>query len=62
MPSRRERGGLDGTILPDDMLSGGSLALLQGVAQSIPMAGTHLTLWLFGGVPGRQIIRRLYRR
>src|SRR5215831_16423035 len=53
--------GWTGTILPDDMLSGGGLALLQGVLQSIPVAGTHLTLWLFGGdVPGHQIIARLY--
>jgi ubiquinol-cytochrome c reductase cytochrome b subunit len=53
--------GWTGTILPDDMLSGGGLGLLQGVLQSIPVAGTHLTLWLFGGdVPGHQIIPRLY--
>ena len=53
--------GWTGTILPDDMLSGGGLALLQGVLQSIPVVGTHLTLWLFGGdVPGHQIIPRLY--
>src|SRR5215471_20138667 len=53
--------GWTGTILPDDMLSGGGLALLQGVLQSIPGVGTHLTLWLFGGhVPGHQIIPRLY--
>ncbi len=53
--------GLSGTILPDDMLSGGSLALLQGVLESVPVAGTHLTLWLFGGeVPGHHIIARLY--
>jgi ubiquinol-cytochrome c reductase cytochrome b subunit len=54
--------GWTGTILPDDMLSGGSLGLLQGVLQSIPVVGTHLTLWLFGGaIPGHQIIGRIYR-
>jgi ubiquinol-cytochrome c reductase cytochrome b subunit len=53
--------GWTGTILPDDMLSAGSLALLQGVLQSIPVAGTHLMLWLFGGeVPGHRIIPLLY--
>jgi quinol---cytochrome-c reductase cytochrome b subunit len=53
--------GWTGTILPDDMLSGGGLGLLQGVLQSIPVAGTHLVLWLFGGdIPGHQIIPRLY--
>lgn len=53
--------GWTGTILPDDMLSGGSLGLLQGVLQSIPVLGTHLTLWIFGGhIPGNQIIPRIY--
>ena len=53
--------GWTGTILPDDMLSGGSLGLLQGVLQSIPVVGTHLTLWIFGdGIPGHQIIPRIY--
>jgi quinol---cytochrome-c reductase cytochrome b subunit len=53
--------GWTGTILPDDMLSGGSLALLQGVLESIPVAGTRLMLWLFGGAfPGNQIIPWLY--
>lgn len=41
------------------MLSGGSLALLQGVLESIPVAGTRLTLWVFGGsVPGHQMRSR----
>src|SRR6266851_3810500 len=53
--------GWTGTILPDDMLSAGGLGLLQGVLQSIPVVGTHLTLWLVGGgIPGHQIIPRIY--
>jgi ubiquinol-cytochrome c reductase cytochrome b subunit len=53
--------GWTGTILPDDLLSGGGLGLLQGVLQSIPVVGTDLTLRLFGGdVPGHEIIARLY--
>jgi ubiquinol-cytochrome c reductase cytochrome b subunit len=53
--------GWTGTILPDDMLSGGSLGLLQSVLQSIPVVGTHLTLWVFGGaIPGHVIIPRIY--
>jgi quinol---cytochrome-c reductase cytochrome b subunit len=53
--------GVTGTILPDDMLSGGSLGLIQGVTQSIPVVGTRLTLWLFGGdFPGDAIIPRFY--
>jgi ubiquinol-cytochrome c reductase cytochrome b subunit len=53
--------GVTGTILPDDMLSGGSLGLIQGVTQSIPVVGTRLTFWLFGGdFPGDAIIPRFY--
>jgi ubiquinol-cytochrome c reductase cytochrome b subunit len=53
--------GWTGTILPDDMLSSGSLDVLRGVLESIPVAGTHLMLWVFGGdVPGHRIIPRLY--
>ena len=53
--------GWTGTVLPHDMMSGGSLGVLQGVLESIPLAGTHLMLWVFGGaVPGHRIIPRLY--
>ncbi len=53
--------GWTGTILPDDMLSSGSLDVLRGVLESIPVAGPHLMLWIFGGdVPGHRIIPRLY--
>ena len=53
--------GWTGIILPHDMMSGGSLGVLQGVLKSIPLAGTHLILWVFGGaVPGHRIIPRLY--
>ena len=50
-----------GTILPDDMLSGGSLSVITGVLLSVPLAGTHLVYWIFGGAPpGQQIIGRDY--
>jgi ubiquinol-cytochrome c reductase cytochrome b subunit len=53
--------GVSGSILPDDMLSGGSLSLIQGITQSIPLVGTRLTFLLFGGeFPGTAIIPRLY--
>ena len=53
--------GWTGTILPDDMLSSGSLDVLQGVLESIPVVGTHLMLGVFGGAaPGHRIIPRLY--
>ncbi|MFI6321086.1 cytochrome bc complex cytochrome b subunit [Nonomuraea sp. NPDC050556] len=52
---------LTGSILPDDMLSGGSLRLTQGVVQSIPMVGTWLAGVIFDGAfPGTEIIGRVY--
>ena len=50
-----------GTILPDDGLSGGSLAVITGVLLSVPVIGTHLVFWIFGGAPpGHQVIGRDY--
>ena len=46
-----------GTILPDDGLSGGSLGVITGVLLSVPVIGTHLVFWIFGGAPpGHQVI------
>jgi quinol---cytochrome-c reductase cytochrome b subunit len=53
--------GLFGYSLPDDLLSGTGLRITQGVAQSIPIVGTYLSYFLFGGpFPGHDIIPRLY--
>jgi ubiquinol-cytochrome c reductase cytochrome b subunit len=53
--------GVSGAILPDDLMSGGSLSVLEGVTLSIPVIGTHLMLWIFGGdFPGHVIIARAY--
>jgi len=50
-----------GTLLPDDGLSGGSLAVDTGVLLSAPVIGTHLVFAIFGGAPpGHQIIGRDY--
>jgi ubiquinol-cytochrome c reductase cytochrome b subunit len=50
-----------GTILPDDGLSGGSLSVITGVLLSVPVIGTHLVFWIFGGAPpGHEIIGRDY--
>ena len=50
-----------GTILPDDGLSGGSLGVITGVLESVPVIGTHLVFWIFGGAPpGHQVIGRDY--
>jgi ubiquinol-cytochrome c reductase cytochrome b subunit len=53
--------GLFGYSLPDDLLSGTGLRILEGVLLSIPLVGTYLTFFLFGGqYPGHDIIPRLY--
>jgi ubiquinol-cytochrome c reductase cytochrome b subunit len=53
--------GLFGYSLPDDLLSGTGLRILEGVMLSIPIVGTYLTFFLFGGqFPGQDIIPRLY--
>jgi len=53
--------GLFGYSLPDDLLSGAGLRITQGVLQSIPVVGTYLSFFLFGGeYPGTDIIPRMY--
>jgi len=53
--------GLFGYSLPDDLLSGTGLRITHGVLQSIPVVGTYLAYFLFGGpFPGDDIIPRLY--
>ena len=53
--------GLFGYSLPDDLLSGAGLRITQGVLQSIPIVGTYLSFFLFGGqYPGHSIIPRMY--
>src|SRR6202044_1438675 len=53
--------GLFGYSLPDDQLSGAGLRITEGVAQGIPIVGTYLSYFLFGGeFPGSQIIPRFY--
>jgi ubiquinol-cytochrome c reductase cytochrome b subunit len=53
--------GLFGYSLPDDLLSGTGLKVLEGVLLGIPIVGTYLAFFLFGGqFPGHDIIPRLY--
>jgi quinol-cytochrome oxidoreductase complex cytochrome b subunit len=53
--------GLFGYSLPDDLLSGTGIRILEGVLLSIPLVGTYATMFLFGGeFPGEEIIPRLY--
>ena len=53
--------GFTGYSLPDDLLSGTGLQIIRGILQSIPVAGTWLAFFVFGGeYPGGDIISRLY--
>lgn len=53
--------GETGNILPDDMLSGGSLWLIQSVLLSIPVVGSYAVQLLFGAqFPGDSIIPTMY--
>jgi ubiquinol-cytochrome c reductase cytochrome b subunit len=53
--------GLFGYSLPDDLLSGTGMRILEGVMLSIPVVGSYLTLWFFGGqFPGHDMVPRLF--
>jgi ubiquinol-cytochrome c reductase cytochrome b subunit len=53
--------GLTGYSLPDDLLSGAGLRITEGVAISLPLVGTYITFFLFGGeYPGEDVISRFY--
>ncbi|GAA4185594.1 cytochrome bc complex cytochrome b subunit [Streptosporangium oxazolinicum] len=53
--------GLTGYSLPDDLLSGAGLRITEGVAISLPLVGTWITFFLFGGeYPGEDVIARFY--
>lgn len=53
--------GLTGYSLPDDVLSGNGLRILEGVARSIPLLGSYLSMLVFGGeFPGTDVIPRMF--
>ncbi|MFE4054068.1 cytochrome bc complex cytochrome b subunit [Streptomyces sp. YIM B13518] len=53
--------GFCGYSLPDDLLSGTGLRTAEGIMLSIPVVGTYLAFFVFGGeFPGHEIIPRLY--
>ncbi|MFD8567823.1 cytochrome bc complex cytochrome b subunit [Streptomyces sp. NPDC059639] len=53
--------GLTGYSLPDDLLSGTGLKFAHGAILSVPVVGTYLAYFLFGGAfPGDDFIARLY--
>ena len=53
--------GFAGYSLPDDLLSGTGLRIAEGIMRSIPVVGSYLSFFAFGGeFPGDDIIPRLY--
>ena len=53
--------GFTGYSLPDDLLSGTGIRAMDGFMKSIPVVGTYLSFFVFGGeFPGEAIIPRLY--
>jgi len=53
--------GFAGYSLPDDLLSGTGLRIADGIVKSIPVVGTYVSFFMFGGeFPGDDIIPRLY--
>ena len=53
--------GLLGYSLPDDLLSGNGLRITNAIMLSIPVVGSYLSFFLFGGeFPGEAFIPRIY--
>jgi ubiquinol-cytochrome c reductase cytochrome b subunit len=53
--------GFTGYSLPDDLLSGTGLRAAEGFMQSIPVLGSYVAYFVFGGAfPGEAIIPRLF--
>ncbi len=53
-------GGWSGYALPDDMLSGSGLRIVQGIVLGIPVIGSWISMILFGGGFPGSIIEHLY--
>lgn len=53
--------GFAGYSLPDDLLSGTGLRIADGLVRSVPIVGSYVEFFMFGGeFPGEVIIARLY--
>jgi ubiquinol-cytochrome c reductase cytochrome b subunit len=53
--------GLLGYSLPDDLLSGTGFRIAEGVLLALPVVGTYISFFLFGGqFPGEDLIPRIY--
>ncbi|WP_084701379.1 cytochrome bc1 complex cytochrome b subunit [Streptacidiphilus anmyonensis] len=53
--------GFMGYSLPDDLLSGTGIRFMEGAILSVPLVGTYLQMFLYGGqFPGNDIIPRFF--
>lgn len=53
--------GFLGYSLPDDLLSGTGIRIAEAIIQAIPVVGSYLSYFVFGGVfPGEMFIQRIY--
>ncbi|MCC6854620.1 MAG: ubiquinol-cytochrome c reductase cytochrome b subunit [Microbacteriaceae bacterium] len=53
--------GFTGYSLPDDLLSGNGLRIIDGMVKGVPIVGTWISYLVFGGeFPGTDIVGRLY--
>ncbi|MGI8888579.1 MAG: cytochrome bc1 complex cytochrome b subunit [Nocardioidaceae bacterium] len=53
--------GFAGYSLPDDLLSGTGLRIAEALMRSVPVVGTYISFFAFGGeFPGNDVIPRLY--
>ncbi|WP_101257624.1 cytochrome b [Streptomyces barkulensis] len=53
--------GFTGYSLPDDLLSGTGVRFMEGAVLSVPVVGTYIAFFLFGGeFPGTDIIPRFF--
>ncbi|MDR8018669.1 cytochrome bc1 complex cytochrome b subunit [Nesterenkonia aerolata] len=53
--------GFTGYSLPDEVLSGNGLRIIDGMIKALPVVGSYISFFLFGGeFPGDEVIPRLY--
>lgn len=53
--------GFAGYSLPDDLLSGTGLRIADGIMRSVPIIGSYVEFFVFGGeFPGEVIVARMY--
>jgi ubiquinol-cytochrome c reductase cytochrome b subunit len=53
--------GFLGYSLPDDLVSGTGIRIAYSILESIPLAGSYLAFWVFGGnFPGTAVIPRFF--